>query len=60
MFRDLQPYWAVNVSDKVNRAEGLIEETEVDDIGGRRETVLEIWGLTGWYLSLFMRALEVW
>ncbi|KAF8495586.1 NUDIX hydrolase domain-like protein [Gautieria morchelliformis] len=62
MFRDLRPYWAVNVSDKVNGAERLpvVEETEVDDIGGRGETVLEIWGLTGWYLSLFMRALEVW
>ena len=59
MFRGLRPYWAVDVSDKVYAAEGR-EEKNGDEIGIRRMGPLEVWGLTGWYLSLLMRALDVW
>ena len=30
-----------------------------DEIGGGREGRLEVWGLTGWYLSALMRILRV-
>ena len=53
-YRDMRPYWAVDVSDKTQTTR------EAGEIGGRRHERLEIWGLTGWYLSLLMRTLEVW
>lgn len=59
LFRDLRPYWAVDVSDKVNAVERRVEEN-VEQVSDKREGGLEVWGLTGWYLSLLMRALEVW
>ena len=62
-FRGITPYWAINVSDIVSSSAGrkitFAPETNVDEIGGGREGRLEVWGLTGWYLNLLMRALEV-
>ncbi|KZT37954.1 hypothetical protein SISSUDRAFT_986927 [Sistotremastrum suecicum HHB10207 ss-3] len=43
LFRDLHPYWAVDVTDRVGSG---------DQVRSR----LEIWGLTGWYLNLLMRS----
>ncbi|KAK2463666.1 hypothetical protein APHAL10511_004417 [Amanita phalloides] len=45
-FRDGRPYWAITVAD-------LLHLGDSDDEG------LEIWGLTGWYLSLFMNVLKI-
>jgi len=59
LFRDLQPYWAVDVSDRVDTAVETAPEV-ADEVGGGREGRLEIWGLTGWYLSLFMRVMGTW
>ncbi|KAF8582715.1 hypothetical protein K439DRAFT_1303008, partial [Ramaria rubella] len=59
LFREMQPYWTIDVSDKVNVDQSQTKET-AGEIGDRRENRLEVWGLTGWYLSLLMRALEVW
>lgn len=54
-FRGSTPYWACDVTDLV--APGVewshvtvSSEDEVDGFDGR----LEIWGLTGWYLNLFL------
>ncbi|PVG03130.1 hypothetical protein CPB86DRAFT_723615 [Serendipita vermifera] len=64
-FRGRPPYWCVDVSDRVSEeywttprilpTETTLGETEVDR--GKR---LEIWGLTGWYLNLFMRSIGLW
>jgi len=59
LFRDLQPYWAVDVSDKVNASVHTTGEI-ADEVGGGRNGHLEVWGLTGWYLSRLMHALDVW
>ncbi|KIJ55408.1 hypothetical protein M422DRAFT_24012 [Sphaerobolus stellatus SS14] len=59
LFRDLRPYWAVDVSDKIDTTVDIGPEI-TDEVGGGRAGRLEIWGLTGWYLSLLMRALGVW
>ena len=69
-FRGQRPYWAINVTDIVSSSSaksgdiGLeavqwAGETNIDEVGGGREGKLEVWGLTGWYLNLLMRALGV-
>ena len=67
-FRGEAPYLAVNVTDIVSStasasgSQATIKwapETEVDEVGGGRQGRLEVWGLTGWYVNLLMRALEV-
>ena len=55
-FSGLIPYWACDVTDLV--APG-IEWSDAggdsgDEVGGGFGGRLEIWGLTGWYLNLFM------
>lgn len=50
LFRGSQPYCTVDVSDKIPQ----LAATSDDD------NRLEVWGITGWYLSLFMRAMGVW
>jgi hypothetical protein len=30
-----------------------------DEVGGGRDGRLEVWGLTGWYLNVFLRALRI-
>jgi len=73
LFRGTQPYWAVDVTDIVRSAEATsgvsgatsisIEavhgEEQLDEIGIGREGRVEIWGLTGWYLSLLLRKLKL-
>lgn len=51
-FRGIQPYWAINVSDltEINKA----FKSEDGHTGN-----LEVWGLTGWYLGLLMKAFQV-
>jgi len=69
LFRGKRPYWAVDVTDIVRSAEGFSETSDItsisteavrggtqyDEVGCR----LEIWGLTGWYLSLLLQRLRV-
>lgn len=75
LFRRERPYWAVDVTDLVRSAEVLsgvdgstsistemvhdAGEPQSDEIGSGREGRVEIWGLTGWYLSLLLRKLQV-
>lgn len=60
-FRGDEPYWAIDVTDIVGGVAGVdwAGETPKDEIGGGRRGALEVWGLTGWYLGMLMRALEV-
>lgn len=58
-FRNGIPYWTVNVSDKVSQeywTSPRLLPGETEDRGPR----LEIWGITGWYLSLFLRRMRLW
>ncbi|KAI0272469.1 NUDIX hydrolase domain-like protein [Gloeopeniophorella convolvens] len=55
-FRGGQPYWAVEVSDLI-QGEPRVEPSRVD--GSGRGERLEVWGLTGWYNFLLMRALGI-
>ncbi|KAJ3571908.1 hypothetical protein NP233_g3432 [Leucocoprinus birnbaumii] len=73
LFRGERPYWAVDVTDIVRSAEGhsgvnsstsisteaVHGETQLDEVGSGREGRVEIWGLTGWYLSLLLRRLQL-
>jgi nudix motif 8 len=61
-FRGGVPYWAVDVSDLI--PEGGVQTESVkfgeqDEVGSGKNSKLEVWGLTGWYLTLLMRVLEV-
>lgn len=72
LFRGERPYWAVDVTDLVRSAEvlsGASGSTSVsteavhgellpDEVGSGEEGRVEIWGLTGWYLSLLLRRLQ--
>jgi len=61
LFRGKRPYWAVIVSDLVANQDGKRQSDAAgrDEIGEGKDGNLEVWGLTGWYLSLLMRLLEV-
>jgi 8-oxo-dGTP pyrophosphatase MutT (NUDIX family) len=55
-FRGEEPYWAIDVSDLVQSA----PRTELSRLDGDEQgQCLQVWGLTGWYLFLFMKALEI-
>lgn len=57
-FRGGRPYWALDVSDLVLQG-GPWESSDKDgqsQINGGR---LEVFGLTGWYLSQLMKVLKV-
>jgi len=56
-FRGGRPYWAVEVSDLIKDA----SQTELSRASGGepKEKVVEVWGLTGWYLFQFMKALRI-
>jgi hypothetical protein len=58
---DMAPYWAVGVSDLVPGGTGAWNAAagQPDEVGGGRDGALEVWGLTGWYLNVLMRALGV-
>jgi len=55
-FRDGQPYWAVEVSDLIKSA---IQIQSSHSNGDRPKEKVEVWGLTGWYLFQFMKALRI-
>lgn len=59
-FRGQRSYLRIRVSDLVAgsgvRWEG---NTGIDEVGGGMNGELEIWGLTGWYLSVLMKTLQV-
>ncbi|TFK39964.1 NUDIX hydrolase domain-like protein [Crucibulum laeve] len=67
LFRGRRPYWAIEVTDLVQKdgvavdiippEDALIELD--DEVGAGRGGRVEIWGLTGWYLSMLMRTLNV-
>ncbi len=55
-FRGGQPYWTVEVSDLIkNPIETQSSHLNRDEPKER----VEIWGLTGWYLFQFMKALKI-
>jgi nudix motif 8 len=64
------PYYALNVTDRVNVGENVVPLHVPGSFGGgeEREVLgdpdavvprIEVWGLTGWYLNQFMRRLNV-
>lgn len=69
-FRGRPAYWTINVSDKVDPVywtsplhlpgEQPLGQTGEFTVAGERQAKLEIWGLTGWYLNLFMRVVKLW
>ncbi|KAG1741077.1 NUDIX hydrolase domain-like protein [Suillus lakei] len=59
MFRAASPYWAIDVSDLVQGFEKVSDPLGQPDVGGGKEGRLEVWGLTGWYMSLLMRIIKV-
>lgn len=71
LFRGKRPYWSVDVTDLVRPVEGFSEadgttsvnavygKTQYDEVGSGKEGRVEIWGLTGWYLSLLLQRLQV-
>lgn len=61
-FRDQEPYWSIDVTDKVSEVPGLTwaSPSGINEVGGSdREGKLEVWGLTGWYINVLMQWLEV-
>lgn len=65
LYRGQEPYYPIDVTDIVQLAlkdEGVITtktgETE-DEIGLGVDGRVEVWGLTGWYVTLLMKALHV-
>ncbi|KAG1794842.1 NUDIX hydrolase domain-like protein [Suillus plorans] len=59
MFRAASPYWAIDVSDLVEGFEGVNDPSGHSEVSYGKEGRLELWGLTGWYISLLMRILKV-
>jgi hypothetical protein len=72
LFRGRRPYTAIDVTDLVRLGEGQqagltaisneerVENGEEGDaVSDAQEARMEVWGLTGWYLSLLMRILQV-
>ena len=60
LFRGGEPYPTVDVTDLVTGVDWAKQgSTPVDEVGGGRAGRLEVWGLTGWYLASFLRALGI-
>jgi len=57
-FHREKPYWVVDVTDMVQPAMAA-ETRTVGDIKPGGDERIEVWGLTGWYLSLLMKILQV-
>lgn len=57
-FRGVAPYWAVNVTDMIGGS-SVDWTVETPSINRERQGTLEIWGLTGWYVNVLMRVLEI-
>lgn len=61
-FREREPYWSIDVTDKVSKVPGLTWTSAcgIDEVGGSdRPGKLEVWGLTGWYVNVLMQWLKV-
>ncbi|KAI6001072.1 NUDIX hydrolase domain-like protein [Pisolithus orientalis] len=59
LYRSSRPYWTIDVSDLVPQRIRIRSDANhdlVEQIGNEK---LEVWGLTGWYLSLVMKALGI-
>ncbi len=68
MFREGMPYWAISVADLLQDVQPSIvdvnEQKDADHIpnivdSNKLGDGLEVWGLTGWYLSLVMKILNI-
>lgn len=59
-FRGRPTYWTVNVSDKVSEEYWTTPELLPGEEESRGEAQLIIWGLTGFYLNLFMKLVKLW
>jgi nudix motif 8 len=65
MFRGERPYWTIDVSDIAWDGHAVIadiEETkyrQVSESSTERHDRLEVWGLTGWYLSQLMKVMNI-
>jgi hypothetical protein len=65
VFRAQEPYWVINVTDLVQSV--LTEDAKVttntseeeSETGSGIDGRIEVWGLTGWYLSMLMKVLQV-
>lgn len=60
-FRNGEPYWAITVTDLIDdgKVDWSSDPAQRDEIGGGRGGSLEVWGLTGWYLSLWSKVINV-
>jgi len=70
LFRASDPYFAIDVSDIVTNSRnnanvvGTVAHIEPsdhdrDEVGSGRDGRLEAWGLTGWYLNVFLKVLGI-
>lgn len=64
LFRDERPYTVLDVTDLVLAGTGdkvsiTAASNEKGDFPGKKEGRIEVWGLTGWYLSLLMKTLQI-
>ncbi|KAF6761577.1 NUDIX hydrolase domain-like protein [Ephemerocybe angulata] len=62
MFRGGRPYWSIDVTDIVSKhIEVELDPTSgsVDEVGSGVAGKVEVWGLTGWYLSLILKKLRI-
>ncbi|KAG6381544.1 hypothetical protein JVT61DRAFT_134 [Boletus reticuloceps] len=57
-FRGGRPYWIIDVSDLVPPG-GPWESSDTRGQPENNGGSLQVWGLTGWYLSLLMKVLKV-
>ncbi|KAG2011691.1 NUDIX hydrolase [Coprinopsis cinerea AmutBmut pab1-1] len=63
LFRGERPYWVLDVTDIVSQHVDVEPPRPgrdgEDEVGAGVEGKIEVWGLTGWYISLLMRKLGV-
>ncbi|KAF9005976.1 NUDIX hydrolase domain-like protein [Cyathus striatus] len=65
LFRGERQYWAINATDFISSgiktsAVSVDEKyMQVEEVGVGKGGNVEVWGLTGWYLSLLMKTLRV-
>ena len=59
LYREERPYYAFDVTDLVRDTDVVLPtiKSDVDEMGPRMDGRLEVWGLTGWYLTMLMRIL---
>lgn len=61
-FRGGKPYWSIDVTDIIQKYVDIELDPNpgsVDEVGSGVCGKVEVWGLTGWYLSLLMKRLRV-